>query len=246
VITDRRIFACVVLSVVGHVALADGLRRLPRRQDAPLKHLVSIRVVSPPPAPEPPPEPVRPAPVAAPKAAPRERARPTPAADRQVVRKDVPPPESAPPPGDSATGPIFGVSLESTSQAGSGPAMPIGSPVRPNGAGGGERQPARGPGDPVAEYEVTTMPLPQGRCAGKYTDEARQAAIEGTVVLDLVVGPDGRVSNIHVVTGLGHGLTEAAIAALKGCRFSAGQKNGVPVPVRIRGFKIRFLLSNDE
>jgi protein TonB len=237
----------VVLSVAAHVAFADGLRRLPRRQEAPFKHLVSIRVVSPPPAPEPPPEPARPTPVAAAKPAPREpRARPRPTADRQVIPRDVPPPEASPPPGDSATGPVFGVSLESTSQAGSGPAMPIGSAVRPTGAGGGEHQPTRGPGDPVAEYEVTTMPLPQGRCAGKYTDEAKLAAIEGTVVLDLVVGPDGRVSNIHVVTGLGHGLTEAAIAALKGCRFSPGQKNGVPVPVRIRGFKIRFLLSNDE
>jgi hypothetical protein len=47
------------------------------------------------------------------------------------------------------------------------------------------------------------------------------------------------------VSGLDHGLTAAAIAALKACRFSPGQKNGVPVPVRIREFKVRFF-SSDE
>ena len=57
--------------------------------------------------------------------------------------------------------------------------------------------------------------------------------------------PDGRVSQLHLVSGLGHGLNEAAIAALKACRFSPGEKNGGPVPVRIRGFKIRFF-ANDE
>jgi TonB family protein len=247
VIVDRRIVVCVVLSVAAHVAFADGMRRLPRRQDAPSKRLVSIRVVSPPPAPEPPPEPATPTPVATPKAAPRAlaRARPTPSADRPVIPKEVPPPDSAPPPGDSVSGPVFGVSMESTSQAGGGPALPIGSPVRPSGAGGGEKQPSKSAGEPVEAYEVTSMPMPQGRCTAKYTDEAKQAGIEGTVVLGLVVSADGRATEIHVVSGLDHGLTAAAIAALKACRFSPGQKNGVPVPVRIREFKVRFL-SNDE
>ncbi len=52
--------------------------------------------------------------------------------------------------------------------------------------------------------------------------------------------------DVQVVSGLGHGLTEAAVAAAKRCHFSPGEKNGTPVPVRVRGFKIRFLLQNDE
>jgi hypothetical protein len=32
--------------------------------------------------------------------------------------------------------------------------------------------------EPVAAVEVTKMPLPQGRCAGKYTEEARAAATD--------------------------------------------------------------------
>ena len=57
-----------------------------------------------------------------------------------------------------------------------------------------------------------------------------------------VVGADGRATNIKVVSGLGHGLNEAAVAALKACRFTPGERSGVPVPVRIREFKIRFFL----
>ena len=99
---------------------------------------------------------------------------------------------------------------------------------------------------PVAAYEVTKMPLPQGRCSGKYTDDARAAATEGTVVLDLIVDEQGRARDIKVVQGLDHGLTEAAIAALKDCSFTPGEKDGHPVPVRVRGFKIRFVLADAQ
>ena len=90
------------------------------------------------------------------------------------------------------------------------------------------------------------MPLPQGRCTGKYTDEAARRPTEGTVVLDLVVGEKGRARDIQVVSGLAHGLTEAAIAAIKGCRFDPGEKDGAAVPVRVRGFKIPFFLQEAE
>jgi len=65
------------------------------------------------------------------------------------------------------------------------------------------------------------------------------------VVLDLVVGADGRAREIHVVQGLGHGLSEAAVAALVGCRFKPGVREGKPVAVRVRGFKIRLVLADE-
>jgi TonB family protein len=86
------------------------------------------------------------------------------------------------------------------------------------------------------------MPLPQGRCAGKYTEAARTAGIEGVVVLDLIVDETGRAREITVVEGLDHGLTQAAIEALSACRFTPGERGGQRVPVRVRGFKIRFVL----
>lgn len=48
--------------------------------------------------------------------------------------------------------------------------------------------------------------------------------------------------DIKVVKGLGQGLTEAAMAAIKACRFSPGEHDGKTVAVRLASFKIRFVL----
>ena len=68
--------------------------------------------------------------------------------------------------------------------------------------------------------------------------EASAAGTEGTVVLDLIVDEKGHARDIHVVSGLAHGLTEAAIAAIKGCHFDPGEKDGKAVPVRVGASKI--------
>jgi periplasmic protein TonB len=249
VIVDRRLLACAALSILGHLALTLALRHLPRRSDEPARRVVSIRVIAPPPAAEPPPEPPPPPEKAAPKPVPHERARARPAVVTApaAAPQDAPPPDRPPAAGDVTTTPMFGVTMESTSQAGKGPAMPVGNSARPSAVPKDDDRASATPlAAPVPAYEVTTMPLPQGRCAGKYTDEAKQAAVEGTVVLDLIVSETGRVRDVQVVSGLAHGLTEAAILAVKQCHFSPGEKEGTPVPVRVRGFKIRFVLQNDE
>jgi TonB family protein len=131
--------------------------------------------------------------------------------------------------------------MESTSQGGTMP-VPVGNTTAPTPA-----QAAPGPVEPLppaAAHEVTRMPLPQGRCAGKYTEAARAAGIEGVVVLDVIVDEEGRARDIEVVERLSHGLTEAAVAALRACRFTPGEKGDQKVPVRVRGFKIRFLLGD--
>ena len=250
-VRDARLLVCAVLSVVGHLALANGLRRLPKRADD-AKRIISLRVVSPPPTLDPPPEPAS-APQTPP--APRQvthqraRVRTTPPVAPDVPRQETPPPERPALANNGPAGPVFGITMESTSQAGSGPAMAVGHTGGAAAAGddddeshGGRKG---GPAAPVPAYEVTTMPLPQGRCEGKYTPDAMRAAIEGTVILDVIVSETGRVREVHVVSGLGHGLTEAAVAAVKGCRFSPGEKDGRAVPVRIPGYKIRFLLPTD-
>lgn len=250
---DRRLVVCALASVVGHVLMARGLAHLPRQAGRPAPRVVSVRVVAPPPA-EPQPEaepPKAPEPAPAPPV-PRVRTRAPVAAPqvRAARPTEAPPPDQTPVAGNATgTSPVFGVTMESTSQAGSGPAMRVGNTARPQDGAAASREGGgtpKGVAEPVPAYEVSTMPLPQGRCAGKYTDEARAAAVEGTVVLDLVVGENGRARDIHVVSGLGHGLTEAAVEALKACRFSPGEKDGVPVPVRLRGFKIRFLMQDKE
>jgi len=247
---DGRLIVCAVVSVIGHLVLTYALSRLPRRVEPhPRPATVAIRVVAPPPPPEPPPEPQAPRPPE-PRPVPHERpkARPTtpPPSQTPPPPREAPPPEPTPSEGTSTT-PVFGVSMESTSQAGSGPAMPVGNSARPQARreAAASAEPVAALAPPVPAYEVTTMPLPQGRCAGRYTDEAKAAGIEGTVVLDLIVGENGRVREVSVVSGLDHGLSAAAVTAIKECRFSPGEKDGKAVPVRIRGFKIRFVLGEE-
>ena len=245
---DPRLAICAVVSVAAHFAFARGLDHLPRRADPPLQRIVQVQVVEPPkppepePEPEPPkPEPPRPEP---PKQQVHERPRPhAPEIKRDVTTVDTPPSDT-PATTDTTTTPVFGVTMQSTSQGGSGPAMPVGNTTKPAPTGTGAAvKPLL---EPVAAVEVTKMPLPLGRCSGKYTDEARAAAVEGVVVLDLIVDDHGRARDITVVSGLAHGLTEAAIAALRACSFTPGERNGTPVPVRVRGFKIRFVLAEGQ
>src|SRR5207248_3124053 len=160
-----------------------------------------IRVVSPPPPPEPPPEPAPALEPTPPRPIPHERPRqrPAPLSARDVPPKDLPPPDRPPVEGEVSATPVFGVTMDSTSQAGRGPSMPIGNSARGPIARPDAPAAPKPLAAPVAAYEVTTMPLPQGNCAGKYTEEAKLAAIEGTVVLDLIVGENGRVRDVQVV-----------------------------------------------
>jgi protein TonB len=250
-IRDSRLLVCAGLSVAAHVALARGLHHLPKQPEA-TKRVISLRVVSPPPPPEPPPEPnVAPqAPVPKPAVVHvRSRVQTPRVVAQELPKQELPPPDRPEPTSGGSAGPVFGITIESTSQAGSGPAMAVGHTsggVGPGAGDGNGHGDAKGVAAVVPAYEVTIMPMPEGRCEGKYTPEALRAAIEGTVILDVVVGETGRVRDVRVVSGLGNGLTEAAVSALKGCHFRPGEKDGRSVPVRIRGYKIRFVLPNDE
>ena len=67
----------------------------------------------------------------------------------------------------------------------------------------------------------------------EYSEEARKAKYQGTVVLWLVVGPDGRAHDIRVQSSLGMGLDEKAIEAIRQWRFEPGRKAGIPVAVQV-------------
>ncbi len=65
----------------------------------------------------------------------------------------------------------------------------------------------------------------------EYTEAARKSKYQGTVVLHAIVDADGRVRNVRVAQGLGLGLDEKAMEAVKQWRFVPGKKDGRPVPV---------------
>jgi len=67
----------------------------------------------------------------------------------------------------------------------------------------------------------------------EYSEEARKAKQQGTVVLSLIVDADGRPRDIHVVRPLGMGLDEKAVEALRKWRFEPGRKGGIPVAMQV-------------
>jgi len=67
----------------------------------------------------------------------------------------------------------------------------------------------------------------------EFSEEARKSKFQGTCTLSLIVGIDGRPSDIHVVGSLGMGLDEKAIEAVKTWRFEPAMKDGHPVRVPI-------------
>lgn len=75
----------------------------------------------------------------------------------------------------------------------------------------------------------------------EYSDEARLVNYSGTVLLSVVVDTEGKARSIALVKGLGLGLDERAVAAVRQWRFKPGTKDGHPVNVRAR-IEVNFKL----
>ncbi len=98
-------------------------------------------------------------------------------------------------------------------------------PGEGGGTGGGMfRAGVNGVGQPACIY----CPNPD------YSDEARKAKYQGSVLLDVIVTADGRVIDPRVLKGPGLGLEEKAISAVKNWRMRpATGPNGKPVACRV-------------
>jgi protein TonB len=67
----------------------------------------------------------------------------------------------------------------------------------------------------------------------EYSEEARKAKYQGTVVLWVVVGADGRAHDVKVQRSLGMGLDQKALEAVRKWKFEPAVKDGRPVAVQI-------------
>jgi len=76
----------------------------------------------------------------------------------------------------------------------------------------------------------------------EYTPEAKQAGIEGAVLLSTIVHTDGSVEVLGVAKSLGYGLDEKAIEAAKKMRFTPAVREGKPIDLKMT-LQIRFSLS---
>jgi periplasmic protein TonB len=83
------------------------------------------------------------------------------------------------------------------------------------------------------------MPIALSQPMPPYTEEARKARIDGTVVLHATIRKDGTADNIKVCKGVGYKLDESAIKAVSKWRFVPAKKNGVEVDVKSK-IEIRF------
>lgn len=105
------------------------------------------------------------------------------------------------------------------------------------GVGSGEGPgfgPGKGGGIGGGLYRVgggVSAPVPIFKVEPEYSEEARKAKFQGTVVLSIVVDEQGHPKNFRVVRPLGLGLDERAIEAVQKWRFRPAQKDGKPVPV---------------
>ena len=67
-----------------------------------------------------------------------------------------------------------------------------------------------------------------------YTEEARRRRLTGEVVLEVVVRRDGSVGEVKLLQGLGSGLDERAILAVRQWRFAPADRLGVAVDVIVQ------------
>jgi len=113
---------------------------------------------------------------------------------------------------------------------GSGSGGGVGSGTGPGygpGIGGGTGGGVFHVGGGVSAPKAIFSPDPE------YSEEARKAKYQGTCVLWLIVGPDGKPRDIKVQRTLGLGLDEKAVEAVKQWKFEPAMKDGKPVAVQI-------------
>jgi TonB family protein len=227
---DRAPRAALIASLLLH-GIALGVAVMPRPAEAvrataePIAidaSIVELPLPSPPAA-----DPEMPAAIATAKVLPAPaRARlpqTTPAAAARAETAGAPPVEPA-----SVDAPHFvlasSISFASTARADVGIAGGPGAAALPNSA----------PVQPLNESQVTAKARLVSSSPAVYPAEARDAEVEGDVVVELVVDTAGHVVDARSVTQLGYGLEVAAKNAVRAYRFQPALKDRTPVAVRMR------------
>ncbi|MBL8953980.1 MAG: TonB family protein [Myxococcaceae bacterium] len=204
-------------SLLVHAALVWGLEAkpdaVPRRSRT--LEMTMVKPVKPPPPTEPPPPPP-----------------PAPKSSRPVAKKAAAP-SAAPPPAAAAPPlrPVLGLTLSGVGAPGvGGIAVPVGNTLTQRPV---EKAQAEVAPRVVPSHELGSLPKRQGPCEAAYPDAARELGIAGKVRLQLDIDALGHVGRVAVLDGPGHGLEEAAVAALRACRFSPATLGGTAVATSI-------------
>src|SRR5437588_9690292 len=127
---------------------------------------------------------------------------------------------AAPP--SNGTGSNSGIGTGGGEGVGSGRGPGVG-PGWGGGVGGGPYRVGGG----VSAPRIIYQPDPE------YSEEARKAKYQGTVILWVVVGPDGKVHDVRIARSLGLGLDEKAMEAVRTWKFDPARKDGQAVAVGV-------------
>jgi len=82
----------------------------------------------------------------------------------------------------------------------------------------------------AAKPKITRGPQVLFMIEPEYSDEARKARFQGTVVVAAEIGADGKAHNVRIVRPLGLGLDEKALEAVAKWRFRPAPSGGTSVP----------------
>jgi protein TonB len=73
----------------------------------------------------------------------------------------------------------------------------------------------------------------------EFSEEARKQKFSGNVLVDLIVDELGNPTHVHVARGVGLGLDEKAVDAVRQYRFKPATRDGKPVKVEL-SIEVRF------
>ena len=227
----RGVGVAAAIAICLHALLALGVVTIDParfRTETPIEIDVDEKLPPPevkPPPPEPPPPPPEPRPRIV-------RHMPT------VTPRAEPPPPSEEPPKDEPP-PSFGVNIDSTTSGPSSVSVPVGQTLMtkpvvkkeapkplPSGDGTGGFVPVA---DIYIDKHAEMVTCPSGE--ENYPVEAKRLGLEGFVDLKLSVDQNGKVVQVKVIQRAGHGFDEAAVKAMKQCKFKAAlTSDGRSVP----------------
>jgi periplasmic protein TonB len=124
--------------------------------------------------------------------------------------------------GPASNGPGSGGGIGSGSGGGVGSGRGPGfGPGEGGGYGGGAYRIGGGVSPPAVVFKVEP----------EYSEEARKAKFQGSVLLSIIVDASGKPRDVRVTRTCGLGLDEKAVEAVMKWRFRPGLKDGKPVPV---------------
>ena len=94
-----------------------------------------------------------------------------------------------------------------------------------------EAPPPPEPAGPIPVGGEVVRPVKIHAPQPAYTEIARKARIQGTVIVQAIIDKNGDVTDVKVLKGLAMGLTEAAVGAIEQWKFKPATLRGKPVAV---------------